>query len=101
MFNPHKQYCSVYAVGNSMIGAGIEEGDLLIFERSDVSQENKIGAFCIDNEQAVCKRYKSGNGQIFLMSANDNYAPIVINPIDDCFRTVGILVKVLKDYTNK
>lgn len=101
MFNPHKQYFSVYAVGNSMTGAGIEEGDLLIFERSDVPQENKIGAFCIDNEQAVCKRYKSGNGQIFLMSANDNYAPIVINPIDDCFRTVGILVKVLKDYTNK
>ena len=101
MFNPHKQYFAVYAVGNSMTGAGIEEGDLLIFERTDVPQENKIGAFCIDNEQALCKRYKSGNGKIFLLSANDNYAPIVIDPLDDCFRTVGILVKVLKDYTNK
>ena len=96
MFVASKEYFAMYAVGDSMIGAGILEGDLLIFERTDIPEQNKIGAFCINNETALCKKYKSGNDKIFLLSANDKYEPIVIDVYDKCFRCVGILRKILK-----
>ena len=92
-----KEYFAVKANGDSMTGVGIDDGDILIFEKTDLPEENKIGAFCIDNEYAICKRYMSDQGKIFLMSANDAYLPIVIEPMDDCFRCVGLLVKIIKD----
>ena len=96
MFNKHIEYFGIYAVGDSMTNAGIDDGDLLIFERAEVPIENKIGAFCIDNEYAICKRYKSSEGHIFLLSANDNYSPIVIDVEDECFRCVGLLSHIMK-----
>lgn len=97
MFSPNKEYFAMYAQGDSMQDAGIDEGDLLIFERAEQPEQNRIGAFCVDNTTALCKRYKSANGNMFLISANDNYAPILIDPENECFRCVGILKKVLKD----
>ena len=96
MFKNNREYFGVYAKGDSMKDAGIVDGDLLIFERTDIPEQNKIGAFCIDNEYAYCKKYQSQNGKIFLLSANDNYAPIVVDA-DECFRCVGVLKKILKD----
>ena len=96
LFSDGKMYFATYARGDSMINAGIKNGDLLIFEKTDIPQENKIGAFCIDNEIAVCKKYQSHNGIILLLSANDNYAPIVIDPMhNECFRVVGRLTYIL------
>ena len=96
MFKPSSEYFAITAQGDSMINAGIEDGDILIFEVTNIPLENKIGAFCLENEYAICKKYKSTDGQIFLLSANDNYAPILIDPMDECFRCVGILVNVIK-----
>lgn len=96
MFQENREYFGMYAKGDSMTGVGISDGDLLIFERTDVPVNNKIGAFCIDNEYAYCKKYQSHNGKIFLLSANDSYAPITIEP-SECFRCVGVLKKILKD----
>lgn len=96
MFKPNAEYFGIYARGDSMIGAGINNGDLLIFERTDVPIHNKIGAFCIDNEYAICKKYQSFSGKVVLLSANDNYAPIILEPTKSCFRCVGILVSIIK-----
>ena len=96
MFKPNAEYFGIYAKGDSMVGAGINNGDLLVFERTDVPIHNKIGAFCIDNEYAICKKYQSVNGRVILLSANDNYSPIIIEPSNTCFRCVGILVSIIK-----
>lgn len=98
MFKASREYYGMYAKGDSMVGVGIHDGDLLLFERTDVPENNKVGAFCIDNEYAYCKKYTSSNGKILLLSANDNYPPIVIEPADGCFRCVGILRKIMKDF---
>lgn len=96
LFVASREYFAITAKGDSMINAGIEDGDILIFERVDVPSENKIGAFCLENEYALCKRYKTKDGKIYLLSANDEYAPIVIDPMDECFRCVGLLSSVTK-----
>lgn len=98
MFVASREYFAMYAEGDSMIDAGISDGDLLIFERTDVPEQNKVGAFCVANEFALCKKYQTNQGKIFLLSANEKYPPIVIEPTDECFRCVGILKRIVKEF---
>lgn len=97
ILNESREYFGMYAKGDSMKDVGINDGDLLLFQRTNVPEHNRIGAFCIDNEYAYCKKYQSIDGKIYLISANEEYAPILIEPSDTCFRCVGVLKKVLKD----
>lgn len=97
MLNDSREYFRMYAKGDSMKDVGIRDGDLLIFLRTDVPEQNRIGAFCLDNEYAYCKKYQSTNGKIFLLSANEDYPPLVVEPDDACFRCVGVLKKIMKD----
>lgn len=94
-----RKYFGQYAKGDSMVGAGINNGDLLVFESCEWIDQGKIGCFCIDEDIAVCKRFTIGADKcIYLMSANDKYPPIRIDQTCDCFRIVGKLVSVVKSY---
>lgn len=94
-----KKYFGQYAKGDSMTGAGIEDGDLLVFEACEWIDQGKIGVFCIDEDTAVCKRFTIGADKcVYLMSANDKYPPIRVDQTCECFRIVGRLVSVVKAY---
>lgn len=93
LFIDGRVYFATYAQGDSMVNAGINDGDLLIFEKTDTPQENKIGTFCL-GDIALCKKYHVHDGKVYLLSANELYAPIVVEPSDN-FRTVGVLAFVL------
>lgn len=96
ILKPNKEYFANYAKGDSMIGAGINDGDLLVFEKTNVLDNGNIGAFCVDNEEAICKRFrKSEQGLIMLLPANEKYNPIIIDVNDTCFRIVGKLALVI------
>lgn len=96
ILKPNKEYFANYAKGDSMIDAGINGGDLLVFEKTNVLDNGNIGAFCVDNEEAVCKRFrKSEQGLIMLLPANEKYNPIIIDVNDTCFRIVGKLALVI------
>ena len=96
ILNPNKEYFANYAKGDSMIDAGINDGDLLVFEKTNILENGNIGAFCIDNEEAVCKRFrKSEQGLIMLLPANEKYDPIIIDVENTCFRVVGKLALVI------
>ena len=96
ILNSNKEYFANYAKGDSMIGAGINDGDLLVFEKTNILDNGNIGAFCVDNEEAVCKRFrKSEQGLIMLLPANEKYDPIIIDVKDTCFRIVGKLALVI------
>ncbi|MEZ5470666.1 MAG: translesion error-prone DNA polymerase V autoproteolytic subunit [Marinicella sp.] len=62
--------------GDSMIGAGIYEGDLLVIDRSKTPLQNSIVIAVVDNEFTV-KRLCLKQG-IRLLPANDNYQPIIL-----------------------
>lgn len=89
LLNPKKEYFAVTASGDSMIDKGIIDGDVLVFEKTQHLENGQIGCFCIDNNCAVCKVYRSLNGMILLESANEKYDPIVVDVINDCFRIIG------------
>lgn len=96
MLHASKDYFAQYAAGDSMIGAGINDGDLLVFEKSGHIDSGKIGCFCIDENEAMCKKYRvTAENQIYLMPANDKYDPILIDIENDHFRCLGILALVI------
>lgn len=84
------EYFANTATGDSMIGKGIKNGDILVFEKTSILESGQIGSFCIGESEAVCKTLrKLPNGMIMLESANDAYDPIVVDLSNECFRVIG------------
>ncbi|MBR2701878.1 MAG: helix-turn-helix domain-containing protein [Erysipelotrichaceae bacterium] len=95
-FNKHKKYFAQVAKGDSMINAGIEDGNLLVFETYNSPENNMIGSFSLNNTTCVCKIFRVIDGRYYLMPANENYLPIEITPDMD-FRMVGLLKYIVKE----
>lgn len=78
--------------GESMVGAGILEGDVVIVRRQDKARNGEIVVAMIGGEATV-KRLKLGPGpRIELQAENPAFAPIVIEPPT----TVDLLGKVIE-----
>jgi len=61
--------------GDSMVGAGLDDGDLLVIDRSKDPVNGKIAICLIDGEFTV-KRIKKEKNKLYLMPENKNYKPI-------------------------
>ena len=61
--------------GESMQGAGLDDGDLLVIDRSKDPQDNNIAVCFIDGEFTV-KRLKIEADCMYLMPENSKYKPI-------------------------
>ncbi len=77
-----------------MEGEGIDEGDLLIVDRSLFPTEKDIAVCMIDGEFAL-KRIVQRNGQVFLISGNPNYKPIRVENMAH-LRVFGVVQWVMK-----
>lgn len=82
------------ADGNSMIGAGIDDGDIMVIDRSLEPTDNKIAVCYIDGEFTV-KRIKTEKDCIYLMPENDAFQPIKITE-DNQLIVWGIVTYVIK-----
>ncbi|GAL66463.1 error-prone repair protein UmuD [Jejuia pallidilutea] len=80
--------------GQSMIGAGLDDDDLLVIDRSLEPTHNKIAVCFLDGEFTV-KRLKVENGTIWLQPENPSYNPIKITE-DNNFVIWGIVTNVIK-----
>jgi DNA polymerase V len=65
------------ASGTSMIGAGIDDGDILVIDRSLEPRNNKVAVCFLDGEFTV-KRIKVAKEKVYLMPENKDFEPIVI-----------------------
>ena len=90
--NKNADYFAQYASGDSMTGAGIQDGDLIVFKKTNVIENGQIGCFCIDENVATCKKFSQIGGSVYLLPANDKYQPIPVEPENQCFRVIGLLV---------
>lgn len=80
--------------GDSMIDAGLSDGDLLIIDKSLEPKDGKIAVCFIDGEFTV-KRIKITNKCIYLVAENKNYKPIKVTDDND-FLIWGIVTTVIK-----
>lgn len=91
--NPSTSYI-VKVAGDSMIEEGIDEGDLLIVDRSMFPTEKNISVCMIDGEFAL-KHILQHNGKLLLTAGNHKYEPIVIHNPND-LKVFGVVQWVLK-----
>jgi len=80
--------------GDSMQGAGLENGDLLIIDRSIEPSNNKIAVCFVDGEFTV-KRIKIESKKLYLIPENKKYSPIEINEENELI-IWGIVTYVIK-----
>ena len=80
--------------GNSMINAGISNGDLLIVDKSLDATDGRIAVCFIDGEFTV-KRLKVEKDCCWLLPENEAYQPIRVTAEND-FIVWGIVVYVIK-----
>ena len=79
--------------GDSMIGAGINSGDILIVDRSLEPKDKKVVVAIVNGEFTVKRISKKGN-KLLLLAENDKYAPIEIKEGMD-FEIWGVVVHVI------
>lgn len=86
----------VRAKGDSMVGASINEGDLLLIRQQPEVENGEIAAIVVDDE-VVLKRVYKENGTFTLISENPKYPPISYDPSKD--KNIRILGKLKKSIT--
>lgn len=79
--------------GDSMLGAGIHPGDILIVDRALEACHNKIIIAALNGELTV-KRLLRETGEVYLHPENESYSPIRITP-DMQFEVWGVVVHVI------
>jgi len=80
--------------GDSMIGAGLEDGDLLVIDRSLEPENGKIAICLIDGDFTV-KRIKKEKGKFYLIPENQKYKRIEIKEENELI-IWGIVEYVIK-----
>ena len=81
--------------GDSMINAGIHEGDLVAIHSQPDAQDGEIVAALIDGEEATIKRLRRRDGKVILESENPAYEPMVFT---EGVELIGKVVSVLRRY---
>lgn len=80
--------------GLSMKDAGIDDGDILIIDKSIIPKTGMTAVCFIDGEFTL-KRISLGKNCITLLPANNNFKPIVVTEQND-FMIWGIVTYVIK-----
>ena len=89
-------YFGLKVQGDSMIEAGINEGDTVIIKRTDTADNGKIVVALIDEHEAMLKRIRKKGKVIALESANKNYETKIFGP--DRVKVQGVLVSLYRNF---
>ncbi len=79
--------------GDSMIEAGIFDGDLVVIKRQADANDGDLVAALIDGEEATIKRLRREAGKVILIPENRSYEPMVF---DGGVEILGRVVAVLR-----
>jgi len=94
MFGETEGLFALRVRGDSMIDAGILEGDYVIVRKQETARAGEIVVALIEDEATV-KRYQPKRGHIELVAENPRYEPIVVEH-DANFRVLGTVRGVIR-----
>jgi len=81
--------------GDSMIGAGIMDGDRVIIKQQGTAENGEIVCAVIDGE-ATLKRFYKKEGVVMLKAENEKYSPITVSEGE--FRIAGKVIGLLRKF---
>ena len=90
------EYFGLKVQGDSMIEAGINEGDTVIVKKTDTADNGKIVVALIDDHEAMLKRIRRKGKTVALESANRNYETKIFGP--DRVKVQGVLVSLYRNF---
>ena len=82
----------LYAAGDSMIGAGIDDGDMVLVRRQETAHDGEIVVAYVEGEGNTLKRLRHDGDQVILHPENPKLADI---PVED-LKVQGVAVWVFK-----
>lgn len=91
--NPAATFCA-RVIGNSMVDAGINEGDLLIIDRSLTPQDGNIAVCFVDGDFTV-KRLSVRDDGIYLTPANSQFPELKVDE-ESNFQVWGVVSHIIK-----
>lgn len=94
-FDPDTHF-ALEVSGESMINAGILDGDTVILKKTDHAQSGDIVVALINEETATLKRFRKKGGSIALEAANPAFGTQIFGP--DRVRIQGKLVALVRKY---
>ncbi len=92
IFEPDRTFL-LKVSGDSMLSAGIFDGDMVILDKNKEPKNGDIIAACIDNEWTLKYFYKNDN-QVVLISGNSKYPPLYPK---ETLSSGGVVIKVIRN----
>lgn len=85
--------------GESMTGDGIDDGDILVIDRSLEPADGDLAVCCIDGDFTL-KRISLREGQVWLIPSNEAFDPILVTP-DHRFEVWGVVTYTIKRHQRR
>lgn len=93
-FLGNADYFVLKANGQSMIHAGIDQGDLVIIEKNRLPENGEIAVVRVDDDVVLKKFYRLEDQEKYMLKPENSDYPNII--IDNC-DVIGVAVKIIKD----
>ena len=90
------EYFGLKVQGDSMVEAGINDGDTVVIKKTDTADNGKIVVALIDDHEAMLKRIRRKGKTVALESANRNYETKIFGP--DRVKVQGVLVSLYRSF---
>jgi repressor LexA len=96
MLSGRGQHYALEVKGDSMIEAGINDGDIVVIREQSTAENGDIVVALVDDQEATLKRFRRRGGMIALEAANPAYETRVLP--DHKVRVQGRLVGLIRSY---
>ena len=96
MLTGREHHYALEVTGDSMIEAGINDGDVVVIREQDTAENGDIVVALVDGQEATLKRYRRKGSMIALEAANPAYETRVLP--QDRVRVQGRLVGLIRSY---
>ena len=94
--NKNGEHFGLKISGDSMIEAGINDGDTVIVKKTDTANNGQIVVALIDDHEAMLKRIRRKGKVVALESANKRYETKIFGP--DRVKVQGVLVSLYRNF---
>lgn len=98
MLSNANEYFCLRVDGDSMVGAGIPDGSVVLIRRQNCADNGNIVACMLNGSDATLKKYKQIGNTVLLISENPKYDPFIV-PVSDfengTARIIGVATQVI------
>jgi repressor LexA len=94
MLKKNRTYFAMKVRGESMIGAGINSGDIAIIEKTEFVRNGEIAMVVVDDDAVTLKRYYKERFRVMLLAENPAFGPTYSQNV----RVIGRLARIFRSY---